>query len=105
MSGITIESAKNAVSPYLTQAGDFIFRNWGDFKNASVHYGTKVYETPAVQYVVRTTAPYFNKAASYIPESCRFSWSTGTAVATVSATIVALFAIGKVVTVPGSSGK
>ncbi|WP_420422166.1 hypothetical protein [Simkania sp.] len=91
---MALEGVTNAVGPYATQFTDFVSRNWTAFKNASVEYGTAIWNSGPVQKVVEFTSPYFNKAAAYYPEWAKFSWSTGTAVATLGASVLLLALIG-----------
>lgn len=92
---MSLEAVTTSASPYVTQLGDFIVRNWSAFKNAAVQYGTKVYETELVQKIITTASPYFQAAVGAIPNWAKFTWSTGTAVVAVLLTIFSLFIIGR----------
>lgn len=101
---MALEGVTNAVGPYATQFTDFVSRNWTAFKDASVETGTAIWNSAPVQKVVEFSSPYFNKAAAYYPEWAKFSWSTGTAVATISLSVLFLAFVGYMTGNTSSSG-
>jgi len=90
---MALEGVTNAIGPYASQFTGFVSKNWEAFKNASVEYGSQIWNSQYVQKVVVFVKPYFNKAASYYPEWAKVTWSTSTAIATLSLTVLSLFAI------------
>jgi len=101
---MALEGVTSAVGPYVTQASDFVSRNWTAFKDASVEYGKAFWNSAPVQKVVEFTSPYFNKAAEYYPEWAEFSWSTGTAVATLGVSVLFLALVGYMTGSSSSAG-